>query len=332
MSDVRAPFWKRIRPEEYIMAGFALALAVLVQFGTGGRFGWGDLGRLLIWRVDNFGRWHASQFSIWLVVAVALIAAVWLARRASAAKMAALVRDAAPFLIGYLAYVLMRDLIPFIRPETVDQQLADMETSALGTPSYLAIPRAIGCTFLDYLLLACYTSHYYIPPAFAIFLAYRDRDAFRRFMLALSIAWAVGYFGYVAVPAVGPKYLYANYELWRVAPGITPVTNYIDTIASVTRDAFPSQHVAWTALVLWAARPYKIFFRIYAFVGAGLTLATLYFGFHYLIDLPAGLLLAASSVFAARWIRARWPQTSPPGSNLVSSPACASPSSGSGSR
>ncbi|MBI2898809.1 MAG: phosphatase PAP2 family protein [Planctomycetes bacterium] len=313
------PWWRRIRPEEYLFVLFASALAATIQFG--GRVGWSDVGALALSKVRAYAAFMAVPLSAAGVLAVAVVA--W--RRRTAAALSTL-RDVAPFLLAYLSYVLLRDLVPLLRPGLLDGRLADMETAALGVPSFVAIPNAIGCAFLDFLLMGCYLSHYYVPPAFAIWLAWKDRARFRTFMLALTISWAVGYLGYLAVPAIGPKYYFANYELWKTHPGLSPALHIIEGFAGISRDCFPSMHVAWTVLTLWFARPERLFFRLYLPVGAGLALATLYFGFHYLIDLPAGALLAVLAAVAARRLHDWWNR----GDSAILR-ACGSAPSGSGS-
>lgn len=318
------PIWKRIRPEEYLFAAFGLSLAAVVSFSR--RLGWGDLWTQVIWRVENY---VGSKEALPLLLAVGCVfplALVWSIRNGRGKRIGGIVRDAAPFLLAYLSYVLLRDLIPLLRPTLMDDSLAAMETAVLGVPTFVAIPRALGCAALDLVLMACYVSHYWIPPAFAIFLAWRDRDQFRRFMLALTIIWALGYIGYLLVPAIGPKYFFSNYATWRTSAGIRPILATIESFAGVTRDCFPSQHVAWTVLTLWAARRYRIFFRIYLPIAAGLTLATIYFGFHYLVDVPAGVLLAVVSIGAAGRLHDWWRR--PVSAILI---PCASAPSASGS-
>jgi membrane-associated phospholipid phosphatase len=314
--------WKRIRPEEYLSAAFAVALALVITFAPG--YGWGDLGRQFSTRVGDY---VGTQLP-WILLAGAVVggAIAWTAWKRRLSKFGEVLRDAAPFLLAYLAYVLLRDLIPLLRPVLMDDRLARLEEIVFGGYSFVALPRALGSAALDVILMGCYMSHYYVPPAFAIFLAIRNRPRFRLFMLALTITWALGYLGYLAVPAIGPKYYFSNYELWRSSAAVQPALAIIENFSSVTRDCFPSQHVAWTVLVLWAGWRYRIFPWIYLPVAAGLAVATIYFGFHYLVDVPAGVLLAVLSILLARRLHDWWNR-----SDSAILAACASAPSASGS-
>lgn len=302
ISAVETPLWRRIRPEEYLFVAFALALSLVVTFG---RLGWGQLASQAAGKLRGYATFITSG-AVVPVLGVAAVVALVLAWRAGRGPVTRLLRDAAPFLLAYFSYVLLRDLVPLIRPDLVDGRLAELEASVLGVPSFVAIPRALQCSTLDFLLMACYMSHYYVPPLVAIWLAWRHRERFRLFMLALTISWAVGYLGYIAVPAIGPKYYFGSHELWGTHEGLRPALGVIERFAGVSRDCFPSMHVAWTVLTLWIAWGARPFVAVYLPVAAGLTLATLYFGFHYLVDLPAGVLLALGSAWASRRLRDWW--------------------------
>lgn len=319
-------FWRRVRPEEYILLLFVLTLVILIEFGMRGRYGWDDLGNRFLWRVGNY---FDSQWSF-LSVPVAILLLVggyfFLAWKQWIKPVARFLRDSAPYLLSYLVYVLLRDLIPFIRPDLYDAELAALETGWFGTPSYVWLPRTIGAEWLDYVLMGCYLTHYYIPLVVALFLAFRNPKRFRLWMFALTLVWVIGYLGYIAVPAIGPRYFFANYELWRQHDAIQPVASWIDSYAEVTRDCFPSLHIAWAILTLWGGRKYRPFFWMYLPIVIGIGVAAIYFGYHYLLDLPAGILLAVGAIWTAQRVYPWWM-----GSQSDKVNPCDSAPSGSGS-
>ncbi len=326
-SGDNRPFWRRVRPEEYIFLLFVFTMVILIEFGMRGRYGWGDLGEQLLWRVGNYFDSQWSFLSVPLAIVVLVFGYLFLAWKKWLRPVARFFRDAAPYLLSYLAYVLLRDLIPFIRPDLVDAELAALETELLGTPSYIWFPRTFGAVWLDHLLMGCYLTHYYVPLVVALFLAFRNPRRFRIWMFALTLVWVIGYMGYIAVPAIGPRYYFSNYELWRQHESIQPVANLIDSCSGITRDCFPSLHMAWAILTLWGGRKYRPFFWMYLPVVTGIGLATIYFGYHYLVDLPAGIALGFFAIWTAQRVYPWW--MAGPQSDKVG--ACDSAPSNSGS-
>jgi len=74
--------------------------------------------------------------------------------------------------------------------------------------------------------------------------------------------------------------------------------NLLNRLEGIKRDAFPSGHtgVALTALYL-AYRYNKTLFRIYLPVVGLLLFSTVYCRYHYVVDVIAGVILAAAAIF-----------------------------------
>ena len=133
------------------------------------------------------------------------------------------------------------------------------------------------------------------------------------YVTTLSITWLLGALSYYLVPALGPAY--AERTLFYVLPdtGVSRLQNTLfDHRAEVLFDpqataavqsiaAFASLHIAVifaAALVAHLAGAAR-WLRIGLWTFLGLTsLATVYFGWHYLIDDVAGLAIGAFAVIA----------------------------------
>ena len=103
-----------------------------------------------------------------------------------------------------------------------------------------------------------------------------------------------------AAIASNPAFAMSDLEIRRGGRSYT-----IDTLRALRDQQGPE--TAWTVLVVvFAWRFSKIAFAVYLPVAAGLVAACLYFGYHYLIDIPAGVLAALASWYAARWINRWW--------------------------
>ena len=129
----------------------------------------------------------------------------------------------------------------------------------------------------------------------------------RVFYAGLFSLYAIGYFGYTLVPAVGPYIVYA-------ARFSIPLKGYFMTdflaacYAAGTNftDIFPSLHVAASAFLLcfdmkWNRRR----FRLCLVPCIGIWFSTVYLRYHYFTDVLAGFAAAAAALAIARMARRR---------------------------
>jgi membrane-associated phospholipid phosphatase len=135
------------------------------------------------------------------------------------------------------------------------------------------------------------------------------------FLSAATWAWILGTLSYYLLPSLGP-YAAAPQEFAGLRP--TPITetqaeylferahflaNPAAPDAFVSLGAFASLHVGFSTLVFLMARYYGLK-RISRALGIYLTLviiSTIYFGWHYVSDDIAGMLLAATALLLGRW-------------------------------
>lgn len=140
-----------------------------------------------------------------------------------------------------------------------------------------------------------------------------------RSVLALALAYIIGLAGYYLAPSVGPAFYDDTYELFRhTANSVVKMwlyNAYIDFCqrpytASVAPfqglAAFPSLHVAQIAVFiyyLWGCEKFLV--GLLALPALLLTVATVYLGWHYVVDLPAGLLVAYLAIRLERYLSRR---------------------------
>jgi membrane-associated phospholipid phosphatase len=144
-----------------------------------------------------------------------------------------------------------------------------------------------------------------------------DERGFRQYLFACGLTFYVSFLGYLLAPAVGPRFaLYDVATIERQMPGLW-LTPYLRSFvnagglvpsgvapslapALAHRDAFPSGHTMVTiVLMCWAWRE-RLAVRWFV-IPAGLLLivATIYLRYHYVVDVVAGIVLAAGCVAAA---------------------------------
>jgi membrane-associated phospholipid phosphatase len=261
--------------------------------------------------------------------------AVWRARREPGTVVAA-VRDVVAqrwsrrevrfVLVGlltwYVSYVCYRNVksyVPFVNPHLWDGKLEDSDRLLfLGRDPAVLVQELLGRDWAAHVLSYVYVSWMAVVPAtLAMALVWsRNRRAGEWYVTAVALDWVLGALTYLAVPALGPVYadpdkftdlpdthvslLQATLMSERQAVLVNPFT--ADTVQMIA--AFISLHVAiCTTLCVFAVLlEMRRGWRVAAWVYLALTsVSTIYFGWHYLVDLLGG---AAIGVLAA-WLAAR---------------------------
>ncbi len=153
--------------------------------------------------------------------------------------------------------------------------------------------------WLTNLFYAAYTTYYFISLTLGFFLWRRNIPALRRYIFTLTLCYYFSYAGYFAVPALGPRFALADrqtvvLESTRMAAAIAQT---LDELEHTKLDVFPSGHTMLAAAVLFVAfrRARDVFWWLLP-VATCLILSTVYCRYHYVVDVLAGLVLAAVTV------------------------------------
>lgn len=214
-----------------------------------------------------------------------------------------IVRDWLPLALSVYLYVELRWLIAGVGQPHADATLIRWEQFVFpGDPSRSLAQRFPG-ELVSELLHACYLAYYalvVVPPAL-LYLRGR-REAFAQTMLPTVLAFGICFVGFMAFPVDGPRFLVGPAD--APAGPIRTATLQLLSSASSRGTAFPSAHVA-VALVasISSVRFLRPAGYVVALVAAGLAVATVYGGFHYGVDVIAGLAvgLIAVGVSHAIW-------------------------------
>ncbi len=239
----------------------------------------------------------------------------------------------------HIVYVCYRNLKSWDAFNTVrDDALNDFERWLFfgNTPASL-LHDVLGQDSAAYVLMVVYKSFTYLVPlsvVSALVFNKKIRDGYV-FLVAAMWVWILGVGSYYLIPSLGPfasapadftglpntaitstqvKYLSERAHLLE-NPGAP------DAFASIS--AFASLHVAFTCLIFFMLRYYglRALSLVLGVYLAGTMLATVYFGWHFVVDIPAGVLIAYLAVLLGRMmIYPSWPpSTAPP--RLESRPA-----------
>jgi hypothetical protein len=222
------------------------------------------------------------------------------------------------FYVTYLAYRNLKSVVPLLRPgDLFDRQLADLDRSLFGGNDPAALLHAVlGTGVQAHVLSGAYMVFFlFIPGTLAFALVFsRDLQAGLFYVTAQSINWVLAAASYFLLPSVGPIYAEPASFAHLPASGVTQLqTLLLDQRLEFLRDpaagtaqsiaAFSSLHVSifFTAVLaahlLGLARP----LRIGAWVLLVLTTAaTVYLGWHYVVDDLGGLVIGAIAIVLAR--------------------------------
>lgn len=229
------------------------------------------------------------------------------------------------FYVSYVAYRNLKGALPFARPELHDEQLLALdEWMAFGHDPALLLHDLLGTETAAYFLSSVYLVYLlFVPLSLGAALIWgRNVRIGSWYVTALCLNWLLGAVSYYILPSLGP--VFVQPERYAVLPetGVSLLQESLararlevladptgaDAIAGVA--GFASLHcsVVFTAVLMAHLARLPIVVRVALWVFLLLTItATAYFGWHYLIDDVAGLLLGAVSVLIAERVTRRAP-------------------------
>jgi hypothetical protein len=223
-----------------------------------------------------------------------VILAIALAALPARAAVLRPVRDWLPLVAVPFLYVELRWIIPVIGAAHRDATVVGWERVLFPSdPSATLATRVHSLPISEALHLA-YALYYPligIPPMLLFFTGARRKLAATT--LALVMVYAICFVVYPLFPVDGPRYLHGP----APAPD-GPVRAYVLALlerGSSRGTAFPSSHVAASVVAaLCALQHQRRVGIVAAIVAGGLTIATVYGGFHYAVDALAGLALGVA--------------------------------------
>jgi predicted outer membrane lipoprotein len=268
----------------------------------------------------------ALELFVLLVLADALVRTLWttgslegafdtLRRRWPWRRVALAVSGLVAYHIVYICYRNLKSWDTFNTPR--DQELLAFERWLfLGHSPAQLLHQLIGHDHTAYILMLIYRSFTYLVPLSvvgALVFTDRIREGYV-FLTSAMWVWILGVGSYYLIPSLGPfasdpgdftslpesaitrtQTMYLNQRANLLEnPGAA------DAFASIS--AFASLHVGFSCLILLMLRYYGQYFLagvMTAYVAATMV-ATVYFGWHFVVDDVAGVLLAVLSVALGR--------------------------------
>lgn len=227
--------------------------------------------------------------------------------------------------LAYVVYLEMHLVVGPIRGGWIaDPTLIAIDRWMFGADPGALLARIASPPLTELLQLA-YTSFYVLMVAVGAELYVKgELRRFHLYAFSCAIGFLASFVGYLAVPAVGPRFTVFDYfTLYHDLPGLffTPaLRGFVDgggfvpaglplseVVARAPRDVFPSGHTMMTLVaIFWSWRLRERVRWVITLVGALLIVGTVYLRYHYVVDVLAGAVLAAACVACTptlhRWI------------------------------
>lgn len=208
--------------------------------------------------------------------------------------MASIVRDCLPLYCVVLLYPSSDFLIDALQgSRLVDPQLIAADLALFGGHASVWMERFITPWLTDVMSL-CYFLHLVFPPLVVLVAALRaPRALFIEVTEGFLLVTVIGVTLYVVFPAIGPLHTLSELYTRDLAGGlITDANRIVIDATRVPRDAFPSLHVAISAVLLvYAWRVSRPFALLLLPLTVGNWVSTVYLRYHYLVDVVAGFAL-----------------------------------------
>lgn len=193
----------------------------------------------------------------------------------------------------------------------LDPHFLEAELRLFGTEPSVALMHGVPHRWVSELMYAAYFSYYVMIVGTGLWLWFRDRPVFRRYISVVSFVFYSCYFFYFWIPVIGPRLLFrpTPERDWYLAQrpslpelafpagvqgGLFPtLMAFIYRNFEALSAAFPSSHVAVALTTLWFT--WRLFPRlrwVHLVAVCLLCVSTVYCRYHYAVDVPAGIVAA----------------------------------------
>jgi membrane-associated phospholipid phosphatase len=251
-------------------------------------------------RTIPFWGWLIARFCL---LAFAIVSIALYTRQSHTWKPVRTLYAFLPICIIPVIFDSLGDLIPSIWPRFLDDILIHIDHGLFGVDPTVWMERFIHPVLTNLLQLA-YTSYYFIPISLGIVLAVRKKEKnFDEAVFGIVLCFYLSYIGYLLFPAIGPRFTLDHLQTtgFQASPMALAIQNALNRLENTKTDAFPSGHTAVALMTLyyaWKARERVLFWILLPVVSA-LVVSTVYLRYHYVIDVIAGVLLSAFTIYLA---------------------------------
>jgi membrane-associated phospholipid phosphatase len=198
------------------------------------------------------------------------------------------------------SYFFLGDLLPLVRPISLDAELHALDLKLFGVEPAMALDQVVNPISTEWFAFFYYGYFFLLAlHVIPLLLFARQPRIVSEFSLGLLVVFCVGHVLYIVVPGFGPYKVMATQFAHPFPHGL-----WLDTVMTTVaeggaqKDIFPSLHTAapmFIALFSFRNRhllPFKYTWAPVVFMALNIIVATMFLRWHYVIDVIAGLALA----------------------------------------
>jgi membrane-associated phospholipid phosphatase len=250
---------------------------------------------------------HAAQyFVIHCWIALGIICLAWAAAH-SRNRVLRFARDWYPLPLYIFFFEELQGLVHAIFPGWFDRWLIQFDFNFAGVHPSVWLARFSTPALNDFMQFAYMTYFLYLVILPAILYAQKDRIAFWNVMVSTAIANYTIYFIAVLFPIESPYHVLAAMNTTPLTGGyFTAAIEFIERFGRVHGGAFPSAHVAGSAVAMlasWRCRRWLFWVCLPFFIS--MCVSTVYGRYHYIADVLAGIAVGALGFAAGSWLMER---------------------------
>ncbi|HEY8943909.1 MAG TPA: phosphatase PAP2 family protein [Polyangiaceae bacterium] len=200
-----------------------------------------------------------------------------------------------------LSYFFFREILPSVNPGSLDVELHDLDIALFGVEPAVLLDRVVTPTTTEWFSFF-YFGYFVVLAVHVVPILFfsRNHRVLSEFTLGMLLVFCIGHIVYMLVPGFGPYYAMKDAFATPFPRGVW-LDLVMNTVSSggALKDIFPSLHTAgplFIALFSYRYRaraPYRYTWPLVAFTCLNIIVATMFLRWHYLIDVVAGVLLAA---------------------------------------
>lgn len=204
-------------------------------------------------------------------------------------------------------YLQLKYILPAASRAALDAQIYSFDMKVFGVEPSLLWDQYVTPRTTEWFAFFYY-SHFFVLTAHAIpFLLFgKNQRRLVHVVMMTLLVFCTGHLLYIAVPGFGPTHHLKDLFVNRLEGGL--FWNLVQKAVATNgaqKDIFPSLHTAGPSMFVmfaWVHRKSTPFKYTWAFLGVWTTqiiIATMFLRWHYLVDIVAGLILAATSCYLA---------------------------------
>jgi membrane-associated phospholipid phosphatase len=207
-----------------------------------------------------------------------------------------------------LSYFFLANLLPLVNTTTLDVELHRLDELLFGVEPAMAMDAIVSSATTEWFAFFYYGYFFVLAlHVIPILMFSRHARVVSEFALGMLTVFCLGHIGYMLVPGFGPYRAMAD-QFHNALPGGMWMDLVRVTVASggAQMDIFPSLHTAApTFIAIFSYRhrekmPFRYTWPVVAFFAVNIIIATMFLRWHYVIDVVAGLCLAALALAVAK--------------------------------